>query len=162
MNDAWSVELRSDETSCVYCLGAPREGEVWTVTVRHSPGWPGELWECDLDSVCAAVDRLSKAEIVSIDRSGQILLNASANEEQTLVTTIPAEKGWAAYVDGARVETGTWLSAFLSLELPAGEHTVELRYTAPGLIPGMALGAGSALGLVLAIVLSKRRRQAEI
>lgn len=156
VNDTWSAELRRDETSCVYCLGAPREGEVWTVTVRHSPGWFGELWECDLDSVRAAVDRLSKAEIVSIDRSGQVLLNASVNEGQTLVTTIPAETGWAAYVDGARAEAGTWLSAFLSLKLPAGEHTVEFRYTAPGSIPGMALGAASALGLVLAMVRSRR------
>ena len=162
VNDTWSVELRSDETSCVYCLGAPREGEVWTVTVRHSPDWPGELWECDLDSVRAAVDRLSKAEIVSIDPSGQILLNASVNEEQTLVTTIPAEKGWAAYVDGVRVEPGTWLNAFLSLELPTGEHTVELCYTAPGLVPGLVLGGVSALGLALAVVWSRRRQWAEV
>ena len=162
VNDTWSVELRSDETSCVYCLGAPREGEVWTVTVRHSPDWPGELWECDLDSVRAAVDRLSKAEIVSIDPSGQILLNASVNEEQTLVTTIPAEKGWAAYVDGVRAEPGTWLNAFLSLELPTGEHTVELCYTAPGLVPGLVLGGVSALGLALAVVWSRRRQWAEV
>ena len=162
MNDTWSAELRRDETSCVYCLGSPREGEVWTVTVRHSPGWFGELWECDLDSVRAAVDRLSKAEIVSIDRSGQVLLNASVNEGLTLVTTIPAETGWAAYVDGARAEAGTWLSAFLSLKLPAGEHTVEFRYTAPGSIPGMALGAASALGLALAMVRSRRRRRVEV
>ena len=162
VNDTWSAELRRDETSCVYCLGAPREGEIWTVTVRHSPGWFGELWECDLDSVRAAVDRLSKAEIGSIDRSGQVLLNASVNEGQTLVTTIPAEKGWAAYVDGARAEAGTWLSTFLSLKLPAGEHTVEFRYTAPGSIPGMALGAASALGLVLAMVRSRRRRRVEV
>lgn len=162
VNNTWSAELRSDETSCVYCLGAPRVGEVWTVTVRHTPGWFGELWACDLDSVRAALDRLNKAEIVSVDRSGQVLLNASVNEGQTLVTTIPAERGWAAYVDGARAEAGTWLSAFLSLDLPAGEHTVEFRYTAPGLIPGMALGAASALGLALAMILSRRRWSAEV
>lgn len=163
VNDTWSAELRSDETSCVYCLGAPREGEVWTVTVRHTPGWPGGLWECDLDALHTAVDRLSKAEIVSVGRGGQVLLKTSVNEGQTLVTTIPAEKGWAAYVDGARVETGTWLNAFLSLELPAGDHVVELRYTAPGLIPGAALGLVSALGLVLATVCSRRkRRQVEV
>lgn len=85
-----------------------------------------------------------------------MLLNVSVNEGQTLVTAISAEKGWAAYVDGVRVETGTRLNAFLSLGMPAGEHTVELRYTAPGLIPGMALG------LALAMVRPRqKRRQAE-
>lgn len=161
VNDTWSAELRSDETSCVYCLGAPREGEVWTVAVRHSPGWPGELWECDLDSVRTAVDRLSNAEIVSVDRSGQVLLTAAVNEGQTLVTTIPAEKGWGAYVDGTRAETGTWLDTFLSLELPAGNHVVELRYTAPGVILGTALGMISALNLVRMIIAQRKQKRKE-
>ena len=58
---------------------------------------------------------------------------------------------------GERVELGVWLGAFLSLELPAGAHQVELRYTAPGLVPGIALGALAAAGLVLA-ALNRRKR----
>ena len=61
-------------------------------------------------------------------------------------------------MDGERTETGIWLDAFLSLEFPAGEHTIELRYTAPGLVPGIVLGGVSLLGLVL-VVCAKRGRK---
>ena len=56
---------------------------------------------------------------------------------------------YEAYVDGVPVETGVWLEAFLCLDVPAGAHQVELRYTAPGLMPGLALGLISAAGLAL-------------
>ena len=159
VNDAWRVELNSDEASCVYCLGTPQEGEVWTVTVRHTPGWAGGLWECDPDVLHSAVGRLDKAEILSVEDSGRVRLTAHVDEGQTLVTTIPAEKGWSAYVDGARAETGTWLSAFLSIELPAGEHCVELRYTPPGLVPGLVLGGCSVLALALSIALRRMQNR---
>ena len=45
-----------------------------------------------------------------------------------------------------------------ALDLPAGEHEVELRYTPPGLLPGLALGALSLAGLALAMVKKRKRR----
>lgn len=161
VNGARAAWLQESETSCVCCLGSPKEGEVWTVTVRHTPGWIAELWECDLEALHAAVEALNKAEVLSVGGGGRVRLAVRVDEGQTLATTIPAEKGWSAYVDGARAQTGTWLNAFLSLMLPAGEHTVELRYTAPGLIPGAALGGVSALVLILAAVWSRRKGKAD-
>ena len=75
-----------------------------------------------------------------------------------LAATIPAEPGWTAYVDGERAETARWLDTFLYVELPAGAREVELRYTAPGLVPGLALGALSLAGLVLGILKNRKRR----
>ena len=86
-----------------------------------------------------------------------MLFRSRADSPRTLATTIPAEDGWTAYVDGKKTDTGRYLDTFLSLELEAGEHTVELRYTAPGLIPGAALGALAAAGLVLVIVWRRKR-----
>lgn len=59
-------------------------------------------------------------------------------------------------MDGERAEPGICLSAFLSLGLPAGEHTVEFRYTAPGLASGMILASLSVLTMIL--VYSKRKQ----
>lgn len=157
VNGAQKAVLRNDEASCVYCLGTPQAGDVWTVTARHAYGWTGNLWECDQTAIHTAVEALDKSDITSVDDSGRVELKVQTDEEQTLATTIPAENGWTAYVDGEQVEAKTWLDAFLALKLPAGEHTVELRYTAPGLIPGIVLGGVSLLGLMLAAVFSKRR-----
>lgn len=150
VNGAHLLWLGSSEAASVHYLGTPGEGEEWTVTVRHSGGWQGRLWELDQGSLYAVLERLDDTEILSVEKNGRVRLAARRQENRPLLTTIPAEDGWTAYVDGERAETSAWLGTFLAVELPAGEHEVELRYTAPGLIPGGALGALGLAGLILA------------
>ncbi len=150
--------LGSSEAACVHYLGTPAPGEEWTVTVRHAGGWSGELWELDQEALEEALGEIAGAEDVSVWRSGQVRMPVRGDAPQRLVTTIPAEKGWTAYVDGRRVETETWLDCFLALEVPAGEHEVELRYTAPGLVPGAALGVLAAAALALSAWRRGRKR----
>ncbi|MBD5134204.1 MAG: YfhO family protein [Clostridiales bacterium] len=149
--------LGSSEAASIHCLGTPADGERWTVTIRGSKGWTGQLWELDQDALYAVAERLGGTQILSVEKNGRVRLTARGSEARPLLTTIPAEDGWTAYVDGERAETGVWLDAFLLLDLPAGEHEVELRYTAPGLMPGLALGALSLAGLALA-ALGKRKK----
>lgn len=154
--------LGSSEAASVHYLGTPQWSEVWTVTIRHRSGWTGNpspwLWELHQDALDAAVERLNNTEITEVGRNGLVRLTARAEAEKTLVTTIPAESGWTAYVDGEKVETDTWLGVFLALNLPVGEHRIELRYTAPGLVSGVALGVVSALALTGLEVLHRRKK----
>jgi len=157
------LRLGASEAACVHYLGAPAAGERWTVTVRHSGGWSGQLWELDLDGLHAAVAGLDNVEVTSVDRNGRVRLSVLDHSAAGLCTTIPAEEGWSAWVDGQRVELETWLDTFLCLALPAGAREVELRYTPPGLVPGAALGALGLAGLILAntrgYTLKKKYRQ---
>ncbi len=156
-----TVELGTSEAASIHYLGTPEPGALCTVTVWHQPGAApdGErfLREYHAGVVSGAVDELDGTEILSVEKNGRVRLTARADSPRTLATTIPAEDGWTAYVDGKKTDTGRYLDTFLSLELEAGEHTVELRYTAPGLIPGAALGALAAAGLVLVIVWRRKR-----
>ena len=155
------AELGSSEAASIHYLGTPGAGEPCTVTVFYQPGAAVAaerfLWEYHADVVSAAVEELDGTEILSVEKNGRVRLTARADRPRTLVTTIPAEDGWAAYVDGKKTDTGRYLDTFLSLELAEGEHTVELRYTAPGLVPGATLGALAAAGLVLVIVWKRKR-----
>lgn len=151
--------LGSSEAASVHYLGTPEPGEAWTVTVRHGGGWTGRLWALDMDALGGAVEQLRNAQIASVEKEGRVRLTACADQPRTLATTIPAERGWTVWVDGEEAEAGVWLDCFLAVPLPAGEHEVELRYTPPGLVPGIALGALSAAGLVLA---SWRRGRREV
>ncbi|MBD5098502.1 MAG: YfhO family protein [Clostridiales bacterium] len=150
VNEEHLLWLGSSEAASVHYLGTPADGEEWTVTVRHSGSWAGRLWELDQSALYAVMERLDNTEILSVEKNGQVRLTARSEAGGELVTTIPAEKGWTAYVDGKKADTGVWLETFLTVPLPAGEHGVELRYTAPGLVPGIALGALSLAGLALA------------
>lgn len=156
--------LGSNEAASVHYLGTPNPGEEWTVTIRHDRAWTGTVWALDLDALRAAVKRLDNVEVTSVGNGGRVSLSVPAAGSRTLCTTIPAEDGWAAYVDGVRMETGRWLDTFLMLELPEGAHEVELRYTPPGLIPGVALGALAAAGLAAAFAIgyqTKKKYNAE-
>lgn len=150
--------LGASEAASVHCLGAPAEGEKCTVTVRHKGGWTGQIWELDQNALHTAVEKLNNTEITAVGKNGLVRLNAQADGPGTLATTIPAEKGWTAYVDGKKVDTSTWLDAFLAVPLSDGEHEIELCYTAPGLVPGAALGVLSAAGLALACLKKRKRR----
>lgn len=159
VNGAHLLWLGSSEAASVHYLGAPGLGEEWTVTVRHDRPWTGTVWALDLDALRAAVERLDNTEVTSVEPNGRVRLSVPADGPRTLCATVPAEEGWTAYVDGKRTETGRWLDTFLMLELPEGAHEVELRYTPPGLIPGVALGALAAAGLGTAYTISNQKKK---
>ena len=65
---------------------------------------------------------------------------------ETVITTIPAEDGWQLYIDGSPAEYRVYQDAFISFDAPAGSHTAELVFTAPGLKEGAMV---SCAGIVL-------------
>lgn len=151
------------KTRTLHCLGAPEAGERLTVIVTYNGGWDsaGKSYTCDLEALERGVAALQDTTDVSKVKNGRVELDAAlAGEERSLVTTIPAEDGWRAYVDGKRVEPGAWLdNTFLAVALPAGAHHVSLRYTPPGLPLGLGLGA-VALVWAGAVWYRKKRKKA--
>jgi len=80
-------------------------------------------------------------------------IKTSTAEETVLFTSIPYEKGWEAEIDGIKADISIGAEAFICLNLPAGEHTVSLSYTPPGLMYGFILGfAGFILAAIPAFI----------
>ena len=53
----------------------------------------------------------------------------TAEDDQTILTTIPYDKGWKIYVDGEAVESYETLDALMAFDIKnKGEHTLELKY----------------------------------
>ncbi|MGM0219256.1 YfhO family protein [Enterococcus sp. AZ126] len=70
-------------------------------------------------------------------RTAEAKVNLS--KEQVVLTTIPYDKGWRAYIDGKRVEIPTFKDAFLALPVPKGKHTVKLVFLPEGFSVGLSL-----------------------
>ena len=83
----------------------------------------------------------------------------STEKDGVLFTSIPYDKGWTVMLDGTEVETQKMFGAFLSFAVPAGNHTVSLRYLPQGLKTGAVLSGISALLVLLAAVCGYRRRK---
>ena len=90
----------------------------------------------------------------------------TASEDKSLFfLTIPYDEGWKVYVDGEETETVEVLDALMAVELSAGEHTIEMKYS-PWCVRYGALISASSLLVFSAVLfleqLSKRRREAPI
>ena len=98
------------------------------------------------------IDSFSDSHIVGTVRSA---------EDALLFTSIPHDRGWTVRIDGEKVETVTVFDYLLAVPLEAGEHTVELSYTAPGFTAGLVISLVS-LAAVLAIAVWEQKKRKEI
>jgi hypothetical protein len=94
--------------------------------------------------------RSGAASIHLVSRApGRLKLAAVSPGDGILVVLNTFEKGWRAKVDGRAQPVLPADGAFQAVRLPAGRHTVELRYRPRGLVVGIAGAAIGVLGLVL-------------
>lgn len=66
----------------------------------------------------------------------------TAEKDQVLLTTIPYDKGWKAYVDGKKVPIKAYKKAFVSIPISAGEHSLVFTYLPEGFTIGAILFVG--------------------
>lgn len=163
---------RNIKVRCLFSLGCFEAGDTVTLTYPVAEGKEGTI-SLDVaeqnDAVFdAGLSRLSRSVWnVTEDTDTSLSGTVDAAEDGLFYTSIPYENGWRAYVDGVEVplaQTASALSesvrltdAVIAFPLTAGQHTVELRYTAPGLKTG-AIISGVSLGLFLLLALLLRRR----
>ncbi|MCR5129395.1 MAG: YfhO family protein [Lachnospiraceae bacterium] len=90
-----------------------------------------------------------------------ISFNVTVAEDKTvLFTSIPFDTGWMAMVDGTEAPTeGVLDGAFLAVELPAGEHRIELQYRDKSITAGILGSVVGGLVLMGSILVSKRKKE---
>ena len=89
--------------------------------------------------------------------SWKIITDSPTRQELRLhLTDVP---GWHATLDGHPLPLSRFSGAMLQARIPAGRHTVELTYWPGTFSLGLALAAGSLVGLLVAFIVSWRRRR---
>lgn len=123
-----------------------------------------QLYNLDYDAFHEDIEKLKQNQFeVNTEKSNDRYLEGTVNinEGQLLFTTIPYEDGWTLKIDGKKAndliteikkEDGTIryendsvaksgkvivLESTIGLKLPAGEHTITMKYTPPGFTLGM-------------------------
>ncbi|MDO4797817.1 MAG: YfhO family protein [Coriobacteriales bacterium] len=119
--------------------------EVIQQTHEHKRGWVDASTKSTLQDVQLGTNTISG----SID----------LDEPRLLFVPVAYSRGWSAYVDGQEVSVLRANTGFMALDLPAGHHSIEMRYRTPGLIAGLAVtGVGIVALVALAVVLRSRTR----
>ena len=79
------------------------------------------------------------------------------NKDGLVCLSIPYSKGWRAYIDGEKVELLNCDIQYMALEVKAGEHDIELRYTTPLLKVGALMTLSGFVVLGYLLIRDKRR-----
>lgn len=146
-----------DELKFTYSIGAGKSGKLSAEVARMD----SRLFDEGLATL--ADEPWVLTEFSDTYLSGTV----SAKQDGLFYTSVPYEPGWSAYVDGEKValaqsydameEDVKLTDAVISFPLTAGEHTIELRYEAPGGKLGAILSAVSLL--LFAVLLFVRRKK---
>lgn len=85
--------------------------------------------------------------------------DVTAAEDGILYLSIPYEEGWSVRVDGEKAEVYELFDAMCAVDITAGTHTIEMRYSPKGFVPGVVLGCVSVAILVLCYLLEKKSKK---
>lgn len=87
---------------------------------------------------------------------GRITGKIASEVPGVLVFSIPYSKGWSVAIDAVEQPTFKANLGMLATDISRGEHRIELRYSLPGLIPGLFIGFLGILGIWLLGALERR------
>ncbi len=150
-------------------LGVLPAGTVIDISVTAKQAVSGNIYIAGLDTALLTQKISSLAdEGLQVTEFSPSAITGTINvqENGAVFTSIPYDAGWTVTVDGKEVETypvgnlnedGSQ-GSFLCFDIGYGEHTVALRFTPAGLIPGAILSGISLLAFILLLLLTHRRR----
>jgi len=153
-----------NDTNRIISLGVFEAGETVRVslTMKETELYlrTGEsyFYHLDTDAMASAFGALSQMPQFIIDDSstddhltGTI---TTAEGTQTVMTTIPFDKGWHVYLDGEELPTYKVLNALIAFDIEGeGEHTLELKYRPAIYTVGFALSVIGTLAFLTMCVL---------
>lgn len=107
---------------------------------------PVRVYTCTDEEYREVYERLAANQMKNIRESGsKVTGNIHVDNAGTLLLTIPYDKGWSVYVDGARTETYRVGEAFTGIDLGVGEHEIEMTFVPEGFRLGALLSAVSVI-----------------
>ncbi len=78
--------------------------------------------------------------------SSHLKFDLNAAEDRDVILSIPHDDCWRVYCDGTKIPTRRAMGMLMGMEIPAGNHTIEMKYVPRGTLPG---AVASFIGLVL-------------
>ena len=163
VNDAYRAYYGTAQTNGSLYLGDFAAGD--TVTVRLSVNGDlntvGAAFATEsLPALSAYRDALADGGCALTKLAGHHFAGSftTGQGDELLLLTIPYNTGWTVTLDGAEVEPIEVLDCLMAIPVGPGEHTLDMRFMPPGLIPGLAVTVLAAAGC-LALGLWERRKK---
>lgn len=150
--------------SSILRLGAYEPGEIVQVTIMADY----DMWTYadinfayfDLESFenqFAGIDTTATT-VTEVD-DGYVTFEADVNSGEMILTSIPYENGWTAYIDGQEAEIIPYEDALISLDAEPGHHDVRLTFTPPGFKAGAVLSLLGIIGFAVIEIAERKNKR---
>lgn len=104
------------------------------------------------------IENLKETKFENMKIDGNNISGKINNDKNGILQlSIPYSEGWKVFVDGKEQELLNVNTAFIGVELDAGEHNVEFKYTTPGLNLGIIISI-IGFALFIGIIIYERKR----
>jgi membrane protein YfhO len=122
--------------------------------IELSPGTKEFLYRIDPPPLPRVTWETGSGEVNWNDyQSNEIQIRSRSAGGGVLNVLVNAIPGWHCEIDGSESPIQSTVLGWIRVPVRAGDHTIQLSYRPPGLIPGAALAFA---GLVLAVILSRQ------
>jgi Predicted membrane protein len=155
INSTWSV---TPYEPYIIDMGRLSETAEVRISVDSDSTCSGNIFlaKVNADALTEAISTLGSHQWDVTEWSdGRFSGTITAEEDCVMFTSIPYSDGWTATVDGKRADIIPIGDALLGVNLPAGSHTVTLRYHTRGLVPGILL---TLFGVILLVLWCLRKK----
>lgn len=131
------------------------------------------VYRLDSETFDAGIEKLKSNGTLDVESVSDTEIKGKVNSaiDGIMYTSIPYEKGWSVYVDGEKQEAvqvcsntytdsegdKTHKGSMLGIELKKGNHTVELKYSPEGFIPGAIISVVCLAAFVFIILYNRKR-----
>lgn len=148
-------------------LGELKAGQRVNINAYNNTGYLEEsitsiyLYEYHEDKMQECMNKL-KSSTLNLEEYDDTSIRGNINvaEAGLLYTAIPYYKGFKVYVDGKRTDiVGIGNDALIGVELDAGEHTIEFKFTPYCFWLGVAISCTGLFISVLYMINFKRKKK---
>ncbi len=103
----------------------------------------------DNDRLAEYAALLNSRDVTFLPEKDSLLTGRfTAEAGQRLLFTIPWDEGWTCFIDGKPVPIDKTWDLFMSVDVPEGSHSYEMRFFPAWMNYGLILGGAALLGLV--------------
>ena len=94
----------------------------------------------------------------NVDRDNHLTGTFTADSSQRILFTVPWDEGWTCRIDGQTVPIEKTWNLFMSVEVPEGSHTYDMKFFPAWMNYGLYLSGAALLALVLYMIMWKSRK----
>ena len=128
------------------------DNDMWTYSDINFAYFDMEAFESQFAGIDTTATTITEAD------DGYVTFEADVNTGEMILTSIPYEEGWTAYIDGNKADIIPYEDALISLDAEPGHHDVRLTFTPPGLKGGAVLSLLGIIGFA-AVEIAERKNK---